>query len=125
MPRTVFRIEEFTSMSDAKLRPAGTNALFALLSIVFFLVLELVVTMLVYTGLNIYSLNLFGTLVRLARSVLDIMTALVERVIPGSANTAYATLFGELGPKSILLLLIGLIVAAVLRSLASLVSSRG
>ena len=111
-------------MSDAKLRPAGTNALVALLSIVFFLVLELVVTMLVYTGLNIYSLNLFGTLVRLARSVLDIMTALVERLIPGSANTAYATLFGELGPKSILLLLIGLIVAAVIRSLASLVSSR-
>jgi len=105
-------------------RAAPIRALIALVSIVFFLIVELVVTMLVYTGLNIYSLNLFGTLVRMARSVLDIMAALVERLIPGSANTAYATLFGELGPKSILLLLIGLIVAAVIRSLVSLVSPR-
>jgi len=105
-------------------RSAPVRALIALVSIIFFLIVELVVTMLVYTGLNIYSLNLFGTLVRMARSVLDIMAALVERLIPGSANTAYATLFGELGPKSILLLLIGLIVAAVIRSLAGLVASR-
>jgi len=105
-------------------RSAPTRALLSLLSILAFLILELVLTMLVYSGLNIYSLNLFGMLVRGARSVLDIMTTVVERVMPGSANTAYATLFGELGPKSILLLLIGLIVAAFVRSVVGLVSSR-
>lgn len=83
------------------------------------LLLELVLTMLVYTGLNIWSLNLFGALVRFAQSVQDLMRMLVERLIPGAANTAYATLFGELGPKAILLLLIGLVVAAIVRSLAS------
>lgn len=105
-------------------RSTAARALLSLISIIAFLSLELVVTMLVYTGLNIYSLNLFGTLVRMARSVLDIMAALVERLIPGSANTAYATLFGELGPKSILLLLIGLIVAAIIRSVVGLFASR-
>jgi riboflavin transporter FmnP len=32
-----------------------------------------------------------------------------------SANAAYATLIGELGPKSILLLLIGLVAGVVVR----------
>lgn len=95
----------------------------SLLGIVAFLILELVLTMLVYTALNIYSLELFGTLVRFARSVLELMTSLVERLLPGSANTVYATLFGELGPKSILLLLIGLLVAAIVRSLVKVVGS--
>ena len=85
------------------------------------LLLELVLTMLVYTGLNIWSLNLFGALVRFAQTVLDLMRLIVERLIPGAANTAYATLFGELGPKAILLLLIGLVVAAIVRGLASFV----
>jgi hypothetical protein len=105
-------------------RSMPARGILSLFSILAFLILELVLTMLVYSGLNIYSLNLFGMLVRGARSVLDIMTTVVERVMPGSANTAYATLFGELGPKSILLLLIGLIVAAVVRSVVGLVASR-
>jgi len=84
------------------------------------LLLELILTMVVYTGLNIYSLNVFGALVRFAQSVQDLMRMIVERLIPGSANTVYATLFGELGPKAILLLLIGLIVAALVRGVVSL-----
>ena len=85
------------------------------------LLLELVLTILVYTGLNLYSLNLFGALVRFAQSVQDLMRLIVERLIPGAANAAYATLFGELGPKAILLLLIGLVVAALVRGVASFV----
>lgn len=96
------------------------GSLVSLLTTIGLLLVELVVTMLVYIALNIYSLNLFGTLVRFARSVLDLMTGLVDRLLPGAANTAYATLFGELGPKSILLLLIGLVVAAVIRSAVGL-----
>lgn len=105
-------------------RSMPARGVLSLFSILAFLILELVLTMLVYSGLNIYSLNFFGMLVRGARSVLDIMTTVVERVLPGSANTAYATLFGELGPKSILLLLIGLIVSAIVRSFVGLVASR-
>lgn len=111
-------------MSAIAPRSTPARALLSLVATFALLILELVLTMLAYSGLNIYSLNLFGMLVRGARSVLDLMTALVERIIPGSANTAYATLFGELGPKSILLLLIGLIVSAIVRSAVGLVASR-
>ena len=88
------------------------------------LILELILTMLVYTGLNIWSLNLFGALVRMVQPVQDLMRLIVERLLPGAANTAYATLFGELGPKSILLLVIGLIVAAIVRGVVGLVHRR-
>ena len=99
------------------------RSLASLLGLALLLVLELVLTMLVYSALNFYSLDVFGALVRGARSVLDVMTLAVDRLLPGSANTAYATLFGELGPKSILLLLIGLVVAAIVRSTARLAAS--
>lgn len=101
------------------------GALWSLVSIIGFLLLELVLTVLLYTGLNIYSLNLFGWLVRVADSVLGLMRWLVDRLFPGVANTAYATLFGELGPKAILLLLLGLVVAAAVRSVVRLVTRGG
>jgi hypothetical protein len=83
--------------------------------VVLLLVVELVSTMLVYIYLNLNHLPLFGYLARLARDVLDAFVSQLEFWLPGSANTAYATLLGELGPKSILLLLIGLLVATVIR----------
>ena len=79
------------------------------------LILEVVLTMVVYMMLNIHALNAFGYLVRLSSSVLEVLRGLLVTLLPGSANAAYATLFGELGPKAILLLLIGLVVAAILR----------
>ena len=82
------------------------------------LVVELVAAMLVYIYLNLYSLETFGNLVRLARDVLDVFREQLEYWLPAAANQAYATLLGELGPKSILLLLIGLVTATVIRSLA-------
>lgn len=88
------------------------------------LVLEVFLTMLVYTALNLYSLNAFGYLVRIASSVLEGMKSLLVVMLPGQANAAYATLFGELGPKAILLLLIGLVVAALLRPLAGALGLR-
>lgn len=92
----------------------------ALLGTIVLLVVELIVTVLVYTSLNVYSFELFGRLVRFAGGVLDTMSGLVAQLFAGSADTAYASLFGELGPKSMLLLLIGLVVAAVLRLIAVL-----
>jgi hypothetical protein len=95
------------------------RALGAIVSTIILLIVELVLTILVYTALNVYSFELFGTLVRFAGGVLETMAGLVERFFSGSSNTAYASLFGELGPKSMLLLLIGLIVAAIVRLLTS------
>jgi hypothetical protein len=97
------------------------SALGAIVATVVLLIIELVLTILVYTGLNVYSFDLFGRLVRFAGAVLEVMSALVDRVLSGSSSTAYASLFGELGPKSMLLLLIGLVVAAFVRLVTGLV----
>ncbi len=95
------------------------------ITLVVLLVVEVFLTMLAYTALNLYFLNTFGYLVRLASSVLEAMKSLLLLVMPGAANAAYATLFGELGPKAILLLLIGLVVAAILRSIVELTGFGG
>jgi hypothetical protein len=97
------------------------GSIVSLLSLIGMLLLELVLTMLIYSGLNYYSLNLFGGLVGFAGSVLETLRWLIGKFIPGMANIANATLFGELGPKAILLLLIGLVVAALLRGLTGLI----
>jgi len=93
----------------------------AIVATVILLIVELVLTILVYTALNVYSFEFFGQLVRFAGAVLETMAGLVEHFFSGSSSTAYASLFGELGPKSMLLLLIGLFVAAIVRLLTSLV----
>jgi hypothetical protein len=93
----------------------------AVVQVLVLLVAELVTAMLVYIYLNLYHLATFGYLVRLARYVLDVLTGQLDYWLPRSANVVYATLVGELGPKSILLLLIGLLSAFVIRSLARLV----
>ena len=84
------------------------SALGAIVVTVILLIVELVLTILVYTGLNVYSFEFFGRLVRFAGGVLEAMSGMVDRLFSGSSSTAYASLFGELGPKSMLLLLIGL-----------------
>lgn len=89
------------------------------------LVIEVFLTMLVYSFLNLRFIDTFGYLVRLSSTVLEAMKSLLVMVMPGSVNAAYATLFGELGPKAILLLLIGLVVAAIVRSLAHLTGISG
>lgn len=89
--------------------------IWGLVYVVVMLVIEIAVTMVLYIYLNLNHVETFGVLVRYARSVLDLMVHWLEKFLPGSANSAYATLFGELGPKSILLLLLGLVVAAILR----------
>jgi hypothetical protein len=100
---------------------SATQALLAVVSLVALLVAELVVAMVVYIYLNLYHIATFGYLVRVARSVLDVLAGQVDYWLPKSSNVVYATLIGELGPKSILLLLIGLLSAFVVRSIARLV----
>jgi len=97
------------------------RAIAGIIGVPIMLVIELVSTMVVYTYLNLNHLETFGWLVRIAKTVLDTMAGQLDYWLKGSANAAYATLFGELGPKSILLLLIGLVVAAVIRGVVWLI----
>ena len=91
------------------------RSILAVAYVVLLLVVELVTAMLIYIYLNLYHLDTFGALVRFAKVVLDTLIGRMEYWAPVSANAAYATLVGELGPKSILLLLIGLVAGVVVR----------
>ena len=84
------------------------------------LVVEVFLTLLVYTGLNIYWPNGFGYLVGISGSIGDGMKRLVLGLLPSQANAVNATLLGDLNPKAILLLLVGLVVATILRSIVEL-----
>src|SRR5262245_40258916 len=92
--------------------------------IVVLLVVELIATMIVYIYLNLYHIGTFGYLVRWARAVLDVFTGQLEYWLPVSSNAAYATLIGELGPKSFLLLILGLLTATVIRGLVRWIERR-
>ncbi len=99
-----------------------TSAVFAtILAIIRFsalLILELVIAILIYSYLALYHTELFGFLARQASVVFDQLAQLIVASFPATADQAYATAFGELAPKSMLLLMIGLAVGAVMRFVA-------
>lgn len=97
------------------------SAVAAVAAILLIVVVELILTMVIYIYLNLFHIGTFGYLVRIARSVLDVLTGQLEYWMPTTANAAYATLVGELGPKSILLLLLGLLISAVIRTIARVI----
>lgn len=100
------------------------RAIASLIGVIVLLILELIATMLVYTWLNLYRLDTtFGWLVRLSKSVLDVWASQIDIWFKGSSNAAYGTLFGELSPKAILLLLIGLVVGTLMRGFIKAVRS--
>jgi hypothetical protein len=99
------------------------SAIGAIVTTIVLLIVELVLTVVVYTSLNVYSFDFFGRLVQFAGTVLEAMSGVVDRFFSGASSAAYASLFGELGPKSMLLLLLGLVVAAIVRLLTSLVGA--
>jgi hypothetical protein len=101
---------------------SAVSTVAAAVQILLLLVVELVATMVVYIYLNLYHIGTFGYLVRWARAVLDVLTGQLEYWLPTSSNAAYATLVGELGPKSILLLILGLVTATVIRGLVRLIA---
>jgi hypothetical protein len=101
------------------------KSLFVLAGVITLLLLyvavEVVVAMFVYMYLALNHVETFGTLISFSRDVLNLFANQLEQFSPELANRAYTTLLGELGPKSILLLLIGLIVGAVGRLIGWLV----
>ncbi len=83
--------------------------------VIVYLIAEVLIAMLAYMYLNLYQIKTFGWLIGLSRELLNMFAAQLEKLSPELANQAYATILGELGPKSVLLLFIGLGVGAVIR----------
>ncbi|MEM1370804.1 MAG: hypothetical protein AAGG72_01110 [Pseudomonadota bacterium] len=78
-------------------------------------VVELMAALFLYFYLATTDREFFGELVGYAKTVLDFAVDQLQVWVPSFTNAANATLVGELAPKSMLLLLIGLIVGAVIR----------
>jgi hypothetical protein len=78
-----------------------------------YVIVEVVVAMVAYMYLALNHVATFGHLISLSRDVLNLFANQLEQWSPELATQAYTTLLGELGPKSILLLLIGLFVSAL------------
>ena len=76
-------------------------------------IVEVVVAMFAYMYLALNHIDTFGYLVGLSRDVLNLFAEQLRQYSPEFALRADTTLLGELGPKSILLLLIGLMVSAI------------
>ncbi|MEL6374036.1 MAG: hypothetical protein AAFR04_08705 [Pseudomonadota bacterium] len=85
------------------------------------LVIEILLAMLLYIYLAVAHVDFFGTLVRWSRYALNGIIDQMEALLPSLSNQAYATLVGELGPKSFLLLFIGLFASGLIRVVAWLV----
>jgi hypothetical protein len=93
-------------------RSLGT-AIAAIAVLVVYVVVEVVVAMVAYMYLALNHVETFGHLVAFSHDVLNLFTSQLEQWSPELATQAYTTLLGELGPKSILLLLLGLFVSAL------------
>jgi hypothetical protein len=93
------------------------KAIFYPVLLVIYLLVEVLVSMLAYMYLNLYHIETFGYLIGLSRVLLNQFADHLEKLSPEIANQAYATILGELGAKSILLLFIGLAANAAIRFL--------
>lgn len=81
------------------------------------LVIEILLAFGIYMYLAINHVETFGAMVRYASGVLRWAAETLEASFPQFADQAYATLLGELGPKSALLLFIGLFASGAIRLL--------
>lgn len=105
---------EDTSLSYSIVRGLMATIM-AIVSSAFLVVVELIAALVAYFYLAVYDREWFGELVGYARTILDFCVGQLEYWLPQFSNTANATLVGELAPKSMLLLLIGLTVGALIR----------
>jgi len=86
-------------------------------------VLELFSALLIYMYLAVYDRGLFGNLIQFSDWVLNTSIKPTLALFPKLEGQAYLTLVGELAPKAMLLLLIGLTVGAVFRLLGWLLTA--
>ena len=93
------------------------SLLTAIVTSVLLVFIELMAALFTYFYLAIFEREWFGTLIGYSREVLNFAIGQIELWFPAFTNAANATLIGELAPKSMLLLLIGLVVGAIIRLL--------
>jgi hypothetical protein len=86
-------------------------------------VLELFSALLIYMYLAVYNRELFASLIRFSDWVLNASVKPTLALFPELEGQAYLTLVGELAPKAMLLLLIGLTVGALFRLVGWLVAA--
>ncbi len=98
------------------------SLLMAIVTSVVLVFIELMAALFTYFYLAIFEREWFGTLIGYSREVLNFSIGQIELWFPAFTNAANATLIGELAPKSMLLLLIGLVVGAVIRLLLWMLS---
>ena len=98
------------------MKSALSTFVFTVLFVVYLLI-EVFAAMAAYMYLNLSHTDTFGYLVGVAQRLLRVFTSYLVQLYPEVANRAFATILGEMGPKPILLLLIGLVVSAVARLL--------
>ncbi len=89
----------------------------ALVTSVILVFVELMAALFTYFYLAMFEREWFGTLIGYSREVLNFCIGQIELWFPAFTNAANATLIGELAPKSMLLLLIGLVAGALIRLL--------
>lgn len=89
----------------------------ALVTSVILVFVELMAALFTYFYLAMFEREWFGILIGYSREVLNFCIGQIELWFPAFSNAANATLIGELAPKSMLLLLIGLVVGALIRLL--------
>ncbi len=94
-----------------------------LLRVAVMVVLELFSALLIYMYLAVYDRDLFASLIRFSDWVLNASIKPTLALFPELEGQAYLTLVGELAPKAMLLLLIGLSVGAIFRLLGWLVAA--
>jgi len=78
-------------------------------------VLELFSSLMIYMYLAVYNRELFASLIQFSDGVLNATVKPTLAFFPELEGQAYLTLVGELAPKAMLLLLIGLTVSAMFR----------
>lgn len=91
--------------------------LFVLVRVAVMVVLELFTTLLIYIYLATYQRDFFGSLIGFADGVLTASIKPTLALFPELERQANLTVLGELAPKAMLLLLIGLTVGAIFRLL--------
>jgi hypothetical protein len=97
------------------------STLVFLVLFVFYLIVEVLLAMVTYMYLNLNHPLTFGWLTSIAGELLNAFTTYLQQISPELAKRAYASLLGELGAKSVLLLLLGLLVSALARLIIWLV----
>jgi hypothetical protein len=109
-------MSEDRSLSYSFIGGIGSLVMALVMSVVLVFI-ELMAALFTYFYLAIFEREWFGTLIGYAREVLNFSIGQIEIWFPAFTNAANATLIGELAPKSMLLLLIGLVVGALIRLL--------